>query len=86
MGHSLNLTREKASNASMFSTIYFMFLQAIYVFFLASDICWALLKEILESNKIGKVKVRMLQRVECTRWGAGGTWLQTNTRKIIKYI
>ncbi|XP_067142196.1 zinc finger MYM-type protein 1-like [Centruroides vittatus] len=38
LSHSLNLTGEKASNASMSSTSYFMFLQAIYVFFSASDL------------------------------------------------
>ncbi|XP_018398452.1 PREDICTED: zinc finger MYM-type protein 1-like [Cyphomyrmex costatus] len=37
VGHSLNLTGEKASDASTSSTNYFMFLQSIYVFFSASD-------------------------------------------------
>ena len=69
-GHSLNLTGEGASNASAYSTQYFMSLQEYYVFISASDARWKLLLDTSKSNKKSDERIIVPKRTECTRWSA----------------
>lgn len=70
-GHSFDLANEKASDSSIASTHYFMFLQGLYVFFSASDMLWELLTKSLEAHKNSTGdRILVPKRVETTRWSS----------------
>ncbi|XP_058788983.1 uncharacterized protein LOC131662970 [Phymastichus coffea] len=71
-GHLLNLTGEGASIASKASTSFFMFLEGLFVYFVASDIRWGLHEKIKKPEFADKGRVRVPKRIECTRWSIRG--------------
>ena len=65
--HSVHLTGEKVSDASVSSTHYFIFLQGIYMFFSGFNARWTFLMNKLKIHQEKDARILVPQKVECTR-------------------
>jgi len=71
MAHPLNLCGVCAASSCTDATVFFAFVQNIYVFLSASTHRWNALKEVLEENtKLDSTRTLLPKRLSETRWSA----------------